>query len=609
MKIKRISILLVVIILMGVGIFAQSLIRHEERFRTRDILHKGNYLVSLIALHPIRDFTGEKSGYFLKTLTEQVTSDGLVYVFIHDRTGQALVSLARHDLASQIPNSIQMRSLYVNGLTHQTFTVSGLKHTVNEFSKPIYEDGQRSGTVRLGLSLAPISAFSFERTKLMAMMAFFAIAAATLVYYGISHALRPLREVNQIFKKISIGSVPTTIDSVKNGGISDIIKDLETSVVQLRDRYDHVKAENINLTTKYGVISFEKNSVFNILDSINHGIIVTDIQDNISHINSYMLNLLEKTRDEVIDHPLTEVLGHDEITAFILQQETLKQSKHASYIEATFPELASGEIFQVSLSYLKGKDKAMLGKLISFKNITSEKSAEKANHDFVNHITHELLTPLTTINSYNEMLMDDEVDNIELQKEFYNTISEETHRLTRLVKNLLNISKIEIGSLTLNKALVKTDWLFDDCMTAVEGAALKKNISIERNVPDNFPSLFGDKELLKVGIINILGNAVKYTPENGNIKFTLTDQDDVAVFDVIDTGYGIEKEDLPHVFDKFYRSSDPNISEQTGSGLGLALTSEIVRLHGGEIEVSSEPGEGSHFVIRLPKEAYYLGKQ
>jgi signal transduction histidine kinase len=609
MQIKRISILLVVIILLGIGIFAQSLIRHEERFRTRDILHKGNYLVSLIALHPIRDFTGEKSSYFLKTLTEQVTSDGLVYVFIHDRAGQPLVSLARHDLAAQIPNSIQMRSLYVNALTHQTFTVSGLKHTVNEFSKPIYEEGQRSGTVRLGLSLAPISAFSFHRMKLMAMMAFFAIAAATLVYYGISHALRPLREVNQIFNKISIGSVPTTIDSVKNGGISDIIKNLEQSVVQLRDRYDHVKAENTNLTTKYGVISFEKNSVFNILDSINHGIIVTDIQDNISHINSYMLNLLEKTRDEVIDHPLTGVLGHDEITAFILQQETLKQSKHASYIEATFPELAAGEIFQVSLSYLKGKDKAMLGKLISFKNITSEKSAEKANHDFVNHITHELLTPLTTINSYNEMLMDDEVDNIELQKEFYNTISEETVRLTRLVKNLLNISKIEIGSLTLDKALVKTDWLFDDCMTAVEGAAQKKNISIERNVPDNFPSLFGDKELLKVGIINILGNAVKYTPENGNIKFTLTDQDDVAVFDVIDTGYGIAKEDLPHVFDKFYRSSDPEISEQTGSGLGLALTSEIVRLHGGEIEVSSEPGEGSHFVIRLPKEAYYLGKQ
>jgi two-component system phosphate regulon sensor histidine kinase PhoR len=181
--------------------------------------------------------------------------------------------------------------------------------------------------------------------------------------------------------------------------------------------------------------------------------------------------------------------------------------------------------------------------------------------------------------------------------------------LTSLVKNLLNISKIEMGSLTLHKGLVKSDWLFDDCLTTVEGTAQKKNITIERNVPDSFPALFADKELLKVAVINILGNAVKYTPENGHIQFMLTEQDDFIIFEVIDDGYGISKEDLPHIFDKFYRSTDPRVTEQTGSGLGLALTSEIVRLHGGEIEVSSKPDEGSYFKIRLPKEEYYLGKQ
>jgi two-component system phosphate regulon sensor histidine kinase PhoR len=166
-----------------------------------------------------------------------------------------------------------------------------------------------------------------------------------------------------------------------------------------------------------------------------------------------------------------------------------------------------------------------------------------------------------------------------------------------------------MGSLTIEKGLIKGDWLFNDCMAAVEGTALKKNISIERELPDNFPSLVGDKELLKAAIINILGNAVKYTPENGHIKFMLTEQDDFIIFEVTDDGCGISKADLPHIFDKFYRSTDPHVTEQTGSGLGLALTSEIVRLHGGEIEVNSKPDEGSHFMIRLPKEEYYLGKQ
>ncbi|MCG6917434.1 MAG: cell wall metabolism sensor histidine kinase WalK [Deltaproteobacteria bacterium] len=609
MRISRFGIATIVMFLIGIAIFAQSLIQHEEKKRERDLRHKGNYLVSLMALHPMEDFNTGKRDFIVKTLAEYVTSEGLVYCIVHDQTGTPLLSLAHREVVDKIPTEVKQRSLYVNGLVHQTFKISGTDNLINEFAKPIYQDGEKSGTVRMGFDLPPITIFSPARVKLMAMMAFFTFAMGVLVYYGVTLALRPLQEVNQNFRSIYLDSSPPSSIEVKNGGVAEIIRDLEQSVVKLRDKYQKIQTENIDLTTKCGIISFEKNNVFSILDSINYGIIVTDIQDNISHINSYMLNLLEKSRSDVVDHPLIEILGHDQITAFILQQEELKHSKNSSYIEATFPELASGEYFQVSLGYLTGKQEGVIGKVISFKNITSEKTSEKAKHEFITHITHELLTPLTTINSYNEMLMDDEIDNVEMQKEFYNTISDETRRLTRLVKNLLNISKIEMGSLTLKKGLVKSDWLFDDCLTAVEGAAQKKNITIERNLPDHFPSLFGDKELLKVGIINILGNAVKYTPEKGQIKFTLTEQDDVIVFEVIDNGYGISKEDLAHIFDKFYRSTDPRVNEQTGSGLGLALTSEIIRLHGGEVQVSSKVDEGSHFIIRLPKEEYYLGKQ
>lgn len=609
MRISRFGIATIVMFLIGIAIFAQSLIQHEERKRERDLRHKGNYLVSLMALHPMEDFNTGKREFIVKTLAEYVTSEGLIYCIVHDQTGAPLLSLAHREVIDKIPTEVKQRSLYMNGLVHQTFKISGTDNLINEFAKPIYQDGEKSGTVRMGFDLPPVTIFSAARVKLMAMMAFFTFAMGVLVYYGVTLALRPLQEVNQNFRSLYLDSPPPSSIEVKNGGVAEIIKELEQSVVKLRDKYQKIQTENIDLSTKCGIISFEKNNVFSILDSINYGIIVTDIQDNITHINSYMLNLLEKSRSDVVDHPLTEILGHDQITAFILQQEELKHSKNSSYIEATFPELASGEYFQVSLGYLTGKQEGVIGKVISFKNITSEKTSEKAKHEFITHITHELLTPLTTINSYNEMLMGDEIDNVEMQKEFYNTISDETRRLTRLVKNLLNISKIEMGSLTLKKGLVKSDWLFDDCLTAVEGAAQKKNITIERNLPDHFPSLFGDKELLKVGIINILGNAVKYTPEKGLIKFTLTEQDDVVVFEVIDNGYGISKEDLAHIFDKFYRSTDPRVNEQTGSGLGLALTSEIIRLHGGEVQVSSKVDEGSHFVIRLPKEEYYLGKQ
>ena len=609
MKISRFGIATIVMFLVGVAIFAHSLIQHEENKRIRDLRHKGNYLVSLMALHPMEDFNTGKRDFIVKTLAEYVSSEGLVYCIVHDQNGAPLLSLAHREVVDKIPPDVKQRSLYVNGLIHQTFKIDGTDDLIDEFSKPIYQNGEKSGTVRMGFDLPPITILSPARVKLMAMMAFFTFAMGVLVYYGVTLALRPLQEVNQNFRNIYSDSSPQTSIQIKNGGVGEIIRELEQSVVKLKDKYEKIQTENINLTTKCGIISFEKNNVFSILDSINHGIIVTDIQDNVTHINSYMLNLLDKNRNDVIDHPIAEILGHDQINAFILQQEELEHGKNSGYMEATFPGMASEEFFQVSLNYLTGKERGVIGKVISFKNITTEKSSEKAKHEFITHITHELLTPLTTINSYNEMLMGDEIDNIEMQKEFYNTISDETRRLTRLVKNLLNISKIEMGSLTLNKGLVKSDWLFEDCLTAVEGAAQKKNITIERNLPDHFPSLFGDKELLKVGIINILGNAVKYTPEKGSIKFSLTELDDVVVFEVIDDGYGISKEDLACIFDKFYRSTDPRVTAQSGSGLGLALTSEIIRLHGGEIQVSSKIDQGSHFIIRLPKEEYYLGKQ
>lgn len=599
---------MVAILLIGIGVFAHTLIRDEERLRTQDILQKGNYLVSLIALHPIEDFYGDKNNLFLKTLAEQVSSEGLVYCFIHDRTGNPLVSFVNHNIASQIPPDIRMKSLYMEGLTQQTFRLTGSNTTINEFAKPVYENGQKSGIVRLGFNVAPVSLFSSERLKLLAMMTFFILACVSLLHYGITFAIQPLNEVNASFKRIYMNPSPVYPKQSKNAGIAHLISDLEQSLVQLKQKYENIETENTNLKTKCGVISFEKANIFNILDSINYGIIVTDIQDNINYINDYMLNILSKSREEIVDRALYEAVTHNQINSFVLQQDDVNKKNGPNSIDIKFPDFAPNETFMASVSFLKDREKTVIGKVISIKNVTGEKSAEKQKHEFIANVTHELLTPLTTIKSYNEMLVDEDMDNLELQKEFYNTITEETNRLISLIKNLLSISKIEMGSLTIEKGLIKSDWLFNDCLAAVEGAALKKNISIERELPDNFPSLLGDKELLKAGMINILGNAVKYTPKNGNIKFTLTEQNDMVVFEVIDSGYGISKEDLPYIFDKFYRSSDARITEQTGSGLGLALTSDIIRLHGGEIEVQSEPGQGSHFMIRLPKEAYYLGK-
>ena len=163
MRISRFGIATIVMFLIGIAIFAQSLIQHEEKKRERDLNHKGNYLVSLMALHPMEDFYTGKRDFIVKTLAEYVTSEGLVYCIVHDQTGAPLLSLAHREVIDKIPTDIKQRSLYMNGLVHQTFKISGTGNLINEFAKPIYQDGEKSGTVRMGFDLPPITIFSPAR--------------------------------------------------------------------------------------------------------------------------------------------------------------------------------------------------------------------------------------------------------------------------------------------------------------------------------------------------------------------------------------------------------------------------------------------------------------
>jgi len=608
MKPDRIGIALFAIFIVGITILTLNLKQQDEKHNAQGLVSQGNYLVSLISLYPIMEFKAEKRDFFLRTLTEYTSQEGFVYLFIHDHTGNALVSLAVKDLASKIPKDIQANSLFTAGLTKQRFQIIGSNDTIFEFAKPVFENGQRAGTIRLGLKLPPVSIYSWERISFLSMVAFFIFAALFIGYYGITLILRPLMNLDKSVFQTDNGAIALTGDSGKIVRIAPVIEALEEYLNQVKNKLQLIETDKLDLISKLGVTTFEKNKVVKILDSINFGIIITDIQENIDHINEFMLKLLNKSRKEVIYRPFSETIDHDEITAFVSQHDMIEQSKTVSRIESIFPEVPPGEIFKFSVSYLMSGENTPIGKIISCHNVTVESLAEKAKHEFIAHVAHEILTPITNIKSYSEMLMDGEISDSEMQKEFYNTINEQTNRLADLIKNLLNISKMEMGSLTLDKGLVKTDWFFEDCLSSIEATAFEKNITIIRNQPDVYPSLIADKDLLKAAIINILGNALKYTPANGSITFSISEQGKMIVFDVIDTGYGIAKEELPNIFEKFYRSGNPQIADQVGSGLGLAITSEIVNLHGGEIKAESEIDKGTRFTIKLPKEEYYLGE-
>ena len=609
MRIRWIGIALVLFSLLGAALVTQFLFRNEQKYETRDIISKGNYLVSLIALHPVADFNGEKRDIFLRTFRDYLFSEKLLYCLVHDIEGRPLLELAPPGLASAIPKNIRMRSLQSMGLVTQTFNLKRLEYPIYEFAKPIFGSGQKDGTVRLGFKAPPVSLVSPDRVSVLAMIAFFIFATGIFVYYGQAFALRPLKNW---YQTLGLGSAESNSDRPepkKASSFLSIVKDLEQSFIQIKEILQETESGNAVIAGRLGAAIFEKNQLAKIIDFIDFGIIITDIQDHVTFINGNMVNLLNKDKEELLDRSLNDILTPESIHSLISHQDSLKTTAASRQIETEFPEIAPGEIFQVSVSYIKDNTGTVVSKMISVRNISHQKSTEKTQHEFIANVSHEFLTPLTTINSYTEMLIDEEVNDREMQKEFYNTISQEVSRLSSLLQNLLNMSKIEMGGLTLDKGIVKTDWLVTDCLTAVEKPAQEKHIAIKKRLPDNYPTLIGDKELLKTAIINLLGNAVKYTPENGEITFSMAEAEEKVIFEVTDTGYGVSEEELPHIFDKFYRSQNPNILEEKGSGLGLAMTSEIIQLHDGKIEVQSELDKGTQFTVKLPREEIYLAEQ
>jgi signal transduction histidine kinase len=236
------------------------------------------------------------------------------------------------------------------------------------------------------------------------------------------------------------------------------------------------------------------------------------------------------------------------------------------------------------------------------RDVTQQTLAEEMRDQFVETATHELRTPLANIKAYAETLALADVIDIEQQKQFLNTINSEATRLARFVDDLLSVNSMEVGSLTLNKQVTDLHRMLGEVLLKVRPQIEEKRLTFEVAIPEKLPEPNLDKDKIATVLVNLLGNAVKYTPSGGRVAFRIHSTDQNIEIDVEDTGVGIAQDELPRVCEKFFRSSDPRVQEQKGTGLGLALAQEVVRLHGGRLTAESEIDKGSTFRIVMPYE-------
>lgn len=608
-KRKVFLLLLTVFMCVGIILTSQSRIEQKKAKANQELRKDGQNIVKIISLA----YDGlaskmKKSAFakdkhlFLKTLSQTISSKKAAYIIIHrkDRQDKSVITLPSADITRMIPETVQTASLSNPGFQIQAFT-SADQTAYIEFSQPIYEQGDPFAVVRLGMKLDQSHFFEKNNLILPLQIFFFIGMGMVCLYYWVILLFKPLR---QFINKTESGLVG---HRGLQTNVGTMIMGVETLVADLLSKKQDAEQEKMVLEAKMKIIGYENNQLFDILNSLDFGILLIDTKDTLFFINDFFLNLLNKNRDELMNQTVFEVLAHSGLNTFINQLRLIEHDSLDFKMEVWFSDTHPDRTFLVSAHPLIDHDDTIFGRIVKLTDISQEKATEKAQKDFMNHIAHELRTPLTNIKAYNEMILDGEIEDQEMQKEFFNTINDETNRLSDLIKSILELAETEMGQMSAKKEMVKTKWLVESSMNAVEAMALEKGIALTTYLPDNLPNISGDKEMLKAALINVLGNAVKYTPEGGSVTLALQETGDIVCFEVEDTGFGIGQKDLPHVFEKFYRSENDQVAAQTGNGLGLAITAEIIKSHGGTIEVSSELTQGSKFTITIPKGDLQIG--
>jgi two-component system phosphate regulon sensor histidine kinase PhoR len=344
----------------------------------------------------------------------------------------------------------------------------------------------------------------------------------------------------------------------------------------------------------------ERRNLEAILNAISDGVIVTDQFHEIMIANGSAAHALRFELQEALQRPVDEVIPDARLTKLIKDTTQATHSLRRS-LEHHFKDQQGEEFYQVTASRIVN-DASPAGVVTVLHNITRDKEIAEMKSDFVSKVSHELRTPLSSIKAYIEMLIDGEAHDEQTRSEFYNIVQSETNRLQRLIDNILSISRIESGVTKVHRELVTLPNLVTECLDVLQPQAHAKCITLEETPAPVFFDVFVDRDMIYQATMNLLSNAIKYTPEGGMVKVQIEvdEHDRQAIVSVSDTGAGIPAEDLPMLFQKFFRVQSNN-KLASGTGLGLNLVKHVIEsVHNGRVWVESEVGKGSTFRYSLP---------
>ena len=446
-------------------------------------------------------------------------------------------------------------------------------------ASPIMVSSGIEGVARVSLPLTEINSYLGHINVTIIWVSLLAAVIGMILSLQLSKlTIEPVKKLTQMSRKIADGELDHEVQMASRDEVGELATAFNLMTSKIR--------EMVN------VITSERDRMGVILSNMGDGILVVDSDSRITTINRAAEKMLHISKDSVIGHSVAEKVREYELDE-ILQRciETKKQQSGSLEVSAT------KQFLLVIATPLEDEG----GCLLLLQNLTELRRLEKVRRDFVSNISHELRTPIASVKALAESLQEGALDDPSVAKDFLARIDAETDKLTQMVQELGELASIESGEAPLRKEPVSIAEVIEQAVQRLKAQADRAGLGMDVGMPGDLPRVTADRDRIEQVLVNLIHNAIKFTPTGGNIRISAKSENSTVVISVADNGVGIPADDLTRIFERFYKADKARSGG--GTGLGLSISKHIVEAHGGRIWAESVEGQGSTFHFTLPLES------
>ncbi len=574
----KITIPFILLVLVGMGVlgtYITGTIRNTETGQLETQLKVEASLISEIG-RPGFSGTGvtvdlddiaKSLGQQLNTRITFVAMDGVV---LGDTEEEPAV-MQNHATRPEIAAALQ-------GETGQSIRFSiTLRENMMYVAVPVLDRGRLTGVVRTALPMTEVEEM-VNRTTMAVILALvitavLVVLAAALISRMIT---RPVRQITAAAEEMAAG---------KLGG--QITLRTSDEIGRLGRAFNKMSA---NLENTLNQVSSERAKLQTVLNNMADGVIMVDHENRILLSNRTMEKLFGFQEAVMLGKPLIEAVKDHEI------DEVLKQCLRTQRMATGQLEMGQSKRFLRVVAVPVGERK-LSWVLLLCQDLTEVRNLQTMRRDLIGNISHELRTPLAGIKVMVETLQN-EITGNDTTRDFLVRIEGEVDRLTQMVSEITELSRIETGNAAFNMGPTDVNRLAGEVAAQMEPLAQKEQVGLSTKLAANLPDIMADAERIRQTLINLVHNAIKYNRPGGSVLISTDTEAGAVTVKVTDTGTGISTEDLPHIFERFFKADKAR--SKGGSGLGLAIAKHTIQAHGGSISVQSQEGKGSTFIFSLP---------